>query len=454
MFTLCVGIGPRQTGTLDGPDDLERAASRWDRLGLEQIVAGECDLAEHPGRRRVAEIGTSAEDEPLLGDLLGLAAESARHEWLLLVSGDAVLSQALVTNLAQLCRPGCPKRLVIGRAWRLERQWLQSLDEAVDPDGALAEAIDRHGRLFAAEPPDPDTEADADACGDWVLLPRGALLEPPASLSCDPQQALPWLIQAARLLGWPVLEATAAAPLVRPAAAPLVRLAEANQDSAGAWRSWGSRGAPGDATGASEASWGAARRGGVPAAARASGVVLPHEPGTPRLSLLLAAPERELERLAAALRPAPSLPWEVVARPAEPAGDPTAVTAAWRSGLLAARGELAWPVIDPPPPLALIPVVLRSCEQPGADLLLLSWLLDGLPMPPRLSWHQQPGCLVAQTGWLRRAGGFSDAIPAADALLQLRRRAEARGARSRALPISAWAAPSVSPSASPSVAAA
>lgn len=395
VFTLCVGVGPSQPGAVDGPDDLLRAAARWDQLGLEQLVAGECELPHHPRRRRFAEIGTTSNDQPLLADLLRCAAEAASHGWLLLVSGDLLLSRMLVNNLAQLCRSESPHRLVIGRAWRLGRDRLASLSMAADPetaqqrsmDTALQEAIDQEGCLDGPERP------------AWVLLPRGALLAAPAQLSCDPAQALPWLVEAAGLLGWPVLEATAAAPVARPEL-------------------------PGGTT-----------QGEL--IVEPTGVVLPHAPGAPLLSLLLAAPERQLQRLVQALSPAPALPWEVVARPAEPAGDPGAVTAAWNSALTAARGELAWPITDQLPPLALIPVVLRSFEQPGADLLLLSWEVNGLAMPPGLAWHQQPGCLVAHSRWLRRVGAFRESLPAAAALLQVRRQAERRGARSRCLPISA-----------------
>jgi len=147
-----------------------------------------------------------------------------------------------------------------------------------------------------------------------------------------------------------------------------------------------------------------------------------------------AAPDAELARFSTALRPAPSLPWEVIARPAE-ARDPIgAVAAAWNSALAVAEADLVWPITEPPP-LALLPVLLRRLDQAALDLLQLAWQLGDQTMPLRQDWHQEPGCLVLQTAWLRRVGGLPEGRSASQALLAVRRAAEERGAACSALPL-------------------
>jgi hypothetical protein len=357
---------------------LNTAGANWDSLGLPQLLVGECDWHEHGSRVLVPDVATTVHDDPCLRELLQAAALRLDHDWLLLLGPDVAVSPEGLHALRQLCRPGTPARLVIGRAWRL----------AEPPGDDLMAAIEAEGCL---DPPERLA---------WALLPRDRLLAAPAELGCSPEQAIPWLIAMATALGWPVLEATAAVMVARPVApaAPL----KLPQRSVSA----------------------------------ATAVVLPHRPGDPLLSLLLAAPEAALDQIQQQLLPTLALPWEVIARPAEPADGPGAISAAWASGLQVARGALAWPITQAPP-LALIPAVLRCFDAPGVDLLQLAWQMGSQLMPAVDPLLQEPGCLVGQSPWFRRAGGFADGLSAPGALLQVRQRARRRGALCRSLPLSA-----------------
>lgn len=356
-LTLCAG--------LRGCLHLPQASANWSALALPQILAGESDLAPDPLRMLWPEIATTSSDAPRLDELLRYAAGHASSDWLLLIAPDTLLTPSLQQTLEQLCRPGSPKRVVLGRAWHLPEG---ALADSTAP-GALWDLIERRGVL------DPPQHIS------WVLIPRGDLLAAPPQLSCEPAEAAPWLLGCAEQLGWPILDATAAAPALRLGGA----------------------------------------RASAAALPQPTAVVRPHQPGSPLLSLLLAAPEAELKRLQAQLLPASSLPWELIARPANPADGAGAVAAAWSSALAVARGELAWPITHTPPPLALLPVVLRSFEQPGLELLQLG------PLP-------NPGAVVAPSAWWRLLGAWGDSLSAADAMAQSVQQALIRGACLRELP--------------------
>ena len=366
--TICAG--------LNSSHYLHQVVPNWSAAGLPQILAGECDLSPDALRTVWPEIATTAGDAPRLDELLRYSARHARSDWLLLIGPDTLLSRPLLDTLTQLCRPGSPRRLVLGRAWRKRVDALANASTPQDPD-SLWNRIEAEGVL------------DGPGQIGWMLLPRGVLLAAPSELSAEPAQAAPWLIGCARQLGWPVLDATAAAPALR-LGEPALRL--------------------------------------VDPMPQPTAVVRPHQPAAPLLSLLLAASEADLERLQDQLLPAVSLPWEVIARPAEPADGPGDVAAAWSSALAVARGELAWPIAEASPPLALLPVVLRSFEQPGVELLQLG------PMPG-------PGALVAPTAWWRLLGAWRDDLPPAEAMAAARQQALARGARLRQLPFRPAPAP-------------
>jgi len=352
LFTICAG--------LNGSRHLAQVSASWLAQGVPQLLAGEAELPSDPQRSLWPEIGTTSSDQPCLRDLLRYAADHLSGDWLLLLSPDTLLTPSLLQTLQQLSRPGSPRRVVVGRAWRTG-------GAVADPLAAIAEEA-------VLDPP--------QRIG-WVLLPRGMLLAAPPDLSCAPAQAAPWLMAACKPLGWPILDATAAAPALC--------LSPAEADG--------------------------------PAAPQPTGVVRPHQPGAPQLSLLLAAPEAQWDRCRELLLPAASLPWELIARPADPADGPGAMAVAWNSALGAAKGELAWPITAAIPALALLPVVLRSFELPAVELLQLGALAG-------------PGSLVAPTDWWKRLGGWSEACGAADAMARAQRQAMQRGACLHQLPFS------------------
>jgi hypothetical protein len=384
-FSLCIGSSGRSN--LD-------AAANWQALGLEQLVFGESALPPTPLRQLLPEVRTNAFDQPCLADGLAQAAEHATHPWLLLLDGDAQLTPAMVSNLEQLCRPGQPRQLVVGRAWRLPPARLSDPLLALD-DERLNQAIAADGVLDPPEQP----------C--WLLLPRGCFSQIPQALGCRPQQVVPHLASLARQLGWPVLEATAAAPVLLPTSSE----------------------AP---SAAPQPDWRSCRE--------ATGVVLPYSPGSPRFSLLLAAPEAQLPALVQRLQPAPSLPWEVIARPdLGAAAGPGSTAAAWNSALADARGDLVWPLQAELPPLALLPALLRCFETPVVDLVHLPISLGGHTLADPAADRLQPGCLAVQRLWFERLGGLDERLPAAQSLRQFLAKALQRGAHAQSLPLPALA---------------
>ena len=361
---------------------IEAAAANWQAHGLQQLVFGETSLVPTSERELVPEVPHTSGDEPCLGSVLAEAAHRTQAPWLLLVPPDAHLSPAALANLAQLARPDRPRQLVMGRAWRLPQPRLadpslslsqQQVDTAIAADGAL----------------------DPPGCAGWLLLPRGAFAHAPTELSADPEQAVPWLVEQASRLGWPVLEASSAIPVLRPTAA----------HSPSSHR---------------------ARPG-------CTGVVLPFDPGAPRLSLLVAGIPSELESLAERLRPVDSLPWEVITRP--DLGVPGSTAAAWNSALADARGDVVWPLMAHIPALPLLPLAMRAFDAPWVDFAQFAWRLGSHHHPSRDPHRVEPGCLLGQRSWFQRVGGFDESLDAAKALQQVSRRALERGASIHALPL-------------------
>ncbi len=377
-FVLCCGAGST---------NLEAAAANWQALGLQQLVFGESSLQPTAGRQLLEEVPHTPQDEPCLGAILSAAVGLSAAPWLLLVAAEAHLTPTAVDNLSQLARPDHPKQLVIGRAWRLPPQRLRDLASAED-QGPWDDAIAAQGRL------DPPTQFS------WVLLPRDALLEAPAWLGASPEQAVPWLVDQARTLGWPVLEASSAIALLRPSA-PALQLSSVRQAR------------PPECT----------------------GVVLPHAAGAPRLSVLVAAPPEDLEGIVETLRPAVSLPWEVIVRPDLTDWEPGSTTAAWNSALADARGDLVWPLACHHPALAYFAYVLRLFDQPWVDLAQFAWRLGEHHHPADDLHRVEPGTLVAQRSWIQRLGGFDESKDARSALLGLRQKALERGALLRSVPL-------------------
>ncbi|NDC16065.1 MAG: glycosyltransferase family 2 protein, partial [Synechococcaceae bacterium WB9_2_170] len=239
----------------------------------------------------------------------------------------------------------------------------------------------------------------------WVLLPRAALQQPPLTLGSSLEQAVPWLVDQARTLGWPVLEASSAIPLLRPTDSPGLLQAAPIQT----WRP--------DCT----------------------GVVLPYAAGQPRLSVLVASPQGDLEAVAERLRPAASLPWEVIVRPDLPDRGPGSTAAAWNSALADARGDLVWPLAAHCPALASLPLVLRVFDAPWVDLAQFAWRLGQHHHPADDPYRVEPGCLLAQRSWLQRLGGFDEAMDGRRTLQDLKQRALDRGASIHAVPLELFA---------------
>ena len=377
-FVLCCGAGST---------NLEAAAANWQALGLPQLVFGESNLHPTAERQLLEEVPHTPQDQPCLGAVLSGAVGLSSAPWLLLLSADAHLTPTAVENISQLARPDQPKQLVIGRAWRLPPKRFQELSMSQE-QGQWDDAIAAQGRL------DPPSQFS------WVLLPRAALLQAPAWLGAAPEQAVPWLVEQARTLGWPVLEASSAIALLRPAA-PTLQLPSVRQAS------------PPECT----------------------GVVLPHAAGAPRLSILVAAPPESLEGILETLCPAASLPWEVIVRPDLADGGPGSTTAAWNSALADARGDLVWPLASHHPALAFFPYGLRLFDAPWVDLAQFAWRLGAHHHPADDPYRVEPGTLVAQRSWIQRLGGFDESQDARPALLSFRQRALARGALLRPVPL-------------------
>jgi hypothetical protein len=382
-FALCCGAG----GTR-----VEGAAAHWQALGLQQLVFGESGLDPTPERRLVQEVPHTPNDEPCLRAMLTAAADLTAAPWLLVVPADAHLTPTAVRNLSQLARRDQPRQLVIGRAWRLPQHRFSGPSSG-HTQAHWDEAIAAEGRL------DPPT------LFSWVLLPRAALLQAPMELGSSPSQAVPWLVDQARLLGWPVLEASSTIPVLRPAAL-----------------------SPNSQPGPSQIGW-----------PDCTGVVLPHAPGTPRLSVLVAAPQRDLEALAQRLRPVAALPWEVILRPHLPDRGPGAMAAAWNSALADARGDLVWPLAVHPPALACLPLVLRLFDAPWVDLAQFACRLGQQHYPADDPYRVEPGCLLGQRSWLQRLGGFDESLDGRRALQDLKQRALDRGASIRSVPLEVFA---------------
>jgi len=291
--------------------------------------------------------------------------------------------------LSTQCSTGNKERLMFGGSWLLRTTLLNQL---VNTSSEITELINNHGILGPADQP------------GWVLFPRGMLQSAPVELGANPIAALPWLIECANILNWATFDCTAIAPVAKPIETKhQAKVVEYNTTS----------------------QYSAKR------------IILPSNKSRSRLSFLLAAPEAVLQKLQAKLCSTSSLPWEVICRPAEPEDGFYGITTAWNSALASAKSNLAWPITATLPKLALLPIILSRMEKPGADLLLLSWCIGKQQMPARESWHQEPGCLIAQTDWLHRVGGFKETLNAAASLLLIRNEAERRGATCAVLPLNA-----------------
>lgn len=389
-FTLCANSGATQSSADANQQNIFQAVANWDDLGIKQIIVGESNLPAHPQRTQVADVRTTANDEPQFCELLRCAELLTADDWLLLVQPEILLSNEFIFNLSTLCSTGNKGRLMFGGSWSLEKTLLNQL---LNTSSEITKLIDNDGILSPADQP------------GWIIFPRGMLQSAPIEIPANPIAALHWLLDCANILNWATFDCTAIAPVAKP-------IETKHQTKQG--------------TKNHKISQQSSTR-----------IILPSNKGAPRLSILLAAPEALLPKLQEKLCSTSSLPWEVICRPADPEDGFNGITTAWNSALASARSNLAWPITAALPKLALLPVILRRMEMPGADLLLLSWCIGLQQMPARDSWHQEPGCLVAQTAWLHRVGGFKETVTAASSLLLIRNEAERRGATCAILPLNA-----------------
>jgi len=389
-FTLCACISAAAQSSVDAnQQNIFQAVANWEALGINQIIVGESDLPAQLQRNLVADVCTTANDEPQFRELLRCAELLTADDWLLLVQPEILLSNEFIFNLSTQCSTGNKERLMFGGSWLLRTTLLNQL---VNTSSEITELINNHGILGPADQP------------GWVLFPRGMLQSAPVELGANPIAALPWLIECANILNWATFDCTAIAPVAKPIETKhQAKVMEYNTTS----------------------QYSAKR------------IILPSNKSRSRLSFLLAAPEAVLQKLQAKLCSTSSLPWEVICRPAEPEDGFYGITTAWNSALASAKSNLAWPITATLPKLALLPIILSRMEKPGADLLLLSWCIGQQQMPARESWHQEPGCLIAQTDWLHRVGGFKETLNAAASLLLIRNEAERRGATCAVLPLNA-----------------
>jgi hypothetical protein len=336
------------------------------------------------------DVNTARDDWPCLEDVLRQASLRSSEDWLLLLTAETLPSAALLAALQGFLATHPGPLLVLGRAWRVSvERWraLCSLGARAEQENAFGQALREEGVL------DPPGEVS------WLLLPKGSLPGAPPDLSAAPGRAAAWLARRARESGWPVLDATWTAPLVRP-----VAIDPAAPDP---------------------------ERSPIPA----DGVLPDAGRGGPAISFLLVAERDRLQSAVDQLLPAPTLPWEVVVRELPAPLNPAGVPAAWNDALAAARGALVWPLCNRVPRLGSAATLLRCFEPGWVDLVSTDFQIGSELMRAEDPTQSPPGTLVVRREWLERLGGFPAADTPARSLLRLRAEATARGATVHPLPI-------------------
>lgn len=375
-ITLCAPCGP---GT-----SLE-ASAYWDDCGLDQLLFGEWPIGAGCKARLIPDVNTALDDWPCLEDVLREASLQTVGGWLLLLTAEALPSAALIQALLDFLAAQPRPHLVLGRAWRVSAaRWarLGSFGSRLEQDSAIQEALREEGIL------DPPGQVS------WVLLPRNALSGAPADLSAAPRDAADWQARRASESGWPVLDATWTAPLVRPMPPHPAR------------RPFRCHGA-------------------LPAGGQ----------DAPSISFLLVG-ERDCLRLGMdRLLPTATLPWHVVVRELTDGANAAGVAAAWNDALLDAEGDLVWPLWNEVPTLGSISTLLRCFQPAWVDLVSTGFRIGTQLMPGNDPAQLPPGTLVLRRQWLDLLGGFPAAKSAAHSLLRLRSDAVARGATVHRLPI-------------------
>lgn len=375
---------------LCGPATTLEASACWDDCGLDQLLFGEWPIGAGRRGKLLPDVNTAQDDWPCLDDVLRQAALRSAEGWLLLLPAEALPSAALLRAMLDFLATQPSPRLVLGRAWRVSAEcWatLRSSGSRPEQDSILRQALREEGIL------DPPGEISL------VLLPREALSGAPADLSAAPRSAAAWLARRARECGWPVMDATWSAPLVRPASmdSPLQ---------------------------------GPARRP-IPS----DGLLPAEKSGGPLLSFLLVGERDRLQLGLEHLLPTATLPWEVVAREVPIQANPGGVAAAWNDALPDAQGELIWPLWNRVPKPGTAATLLRCFEPGWVDLVITGFRIGTELMAPGDPTQIPPGTLVVRRQWLERLGGFPAADSPTQCLLRLRRDAVARGATQHPLPL-------------------
>jgi len=378
-----------------GPAAAQVATAHWDALGLDQVLFGEWPIGSGLRARLLPDVNTTQDDWPCLEDVLQGSSLHAAGDWLLLLDGDALPSWALITSLRRVLATTPRPQLLFGRAWRVTAQHWQALlgrSAAAANETMIGEALRDDGTL--------DSPADAS----WFLFPRHALFGAPPEIAASTEKAGRWLAKRAAVAGWPVLDATALGPLIRPR-----RPGGQSSQTSPAER------------------------------IHCTAALVSQPSGAPRISFLLAAGLDQLPGLVDLLSPAPSLPWDVISRPVEDRHSPDAVSSAWTSAFAEARGDLIWPLLEAIPPLASIETLLRCFEAPWVDLVTTAFRIGGLSIPATDPTRRWPGTVVVRREWLDMLGGFPLASTASESLSLLRRSCLARGATLHPLPIELFA---------------
>lgn len=383
-LTLCATCGPATT--LD-------ATAYWDASGLDQLLFGEWPFGVGQRGMLLPEVNTALDDWPCLEDVLREGSLRTAEGWLLLLTAEALPSTALIRALICFLATQSRPHLIFGRGWRVgaERwQLLRNLGPHPEQEDSIRAALREEGTL------DPPGEVS------WLLFPRGSLSSAPADLSAAPASAAPWLVRRASECGWPVLDATWSAPLVRPRSMDPPLQASAQRRI------------------------------------RSDDVLPVGAKGGPRLSFLLVDAPECLGGGVDQLLPASTLPWDVVVRELPDPSSGCGVIAAWNDALLDAQGELVWPLWNEVPQLGSIPTLLRCFQPPWVDMVTTAFRIGNQSMGANDSSLIQPGSLVVRREWLELLGGFPPADTAEQSLRRLSRNGVARGAMVHPLPIDVW----------------
>jgi len=383
-FALCAPCGPATT--------LE-ATAYWDALGLDQLLFGEWPFAAAHRATLVPDVDTASDDWPCLEDVLQEAALRTAAGWLLVLPPDALPSADLIRAITSFVASGPGPHLVIGRAWRVSAEgWttLRTFGPRPGQGDEIREVLRQQGTLDH-----PDRIS-------WILLPRGRISGAPAHLSAEPQSAAAWLADRASVLGWKVLDATWAAPLLRARAA--------------------------------DSSSPASQRLPIPI----DGALPATDRVGPQLSFLLVGEPERLRCGLARLLPITTLPWEVVVREVRDPAHAADVIEAWNAALRDAQAELVWPLVNEVPRLGSVPTLLRCFQPPWVDLVTTATRIGTQLLPARDPTVVRPGHLVIRRIWMDRLGGFPAAGTPAHCLRRLRREGAARGALAHSLCLDVW----------------